>query len=113
VFELEAMNELAQRENEELKRDMDKKIRQLEEQLSTSERVIGDLKVQCNDGRQRLKKATDEYSDLKKAYDDLMAKCERETRKKMLKKIDSLTNYEKNSHRFLRTHKLQNLSWPT
>merc|ERR1711868_274314 len=43
IFELEAMNELAQRENEELKRDMDKKIRQLEEQLSTSERVIGDL----------------------------------------------------------------------
>merc|ERR1712076_334916 len=41
IFELEAMNELAQRENEELKRDMDKKIRQLEEQLSTSERVIG------------------------------------------------------------------------
>merc|ERR1711890_174469 len=60
------------------KRDMEKKIRQLEEQLSTSERVIGDLKMQCNDGRQRLKKATDEFGDLKKAYDDLLAKAERE-----------------------------------
>ena len=53
IFEMGKTNELQQRTIEDMRRDYDSKVRHLEEQLSASERVISELKVQCNDGRQR------------------------------------------------------------
>ena len=76
IFALRASNQLIGRENEELKRDS-KIIKEIEEELYTSQKVITDLKVQCNDTRLRSKKNGDDYNDLKKEFGQLQLKCDR------------------------------------
>ena len=53
IFELEALNEIVQRENDELKRNVDNKYRILEEQLLTADQLNADLKSQLNESRLR------------------------------------------------------------
>lgn len=60
IFEMGKTGELQQRTIEDMRRDYDSKVRHLEEQLSASERMVSELKIQCNDGRQRHMQGEDD-----------------------------------------------------
>jgi chromosome segregation ATPase len=77
IFEMGKTNELQQRTIEDLRRDYDTKIRHFEEQLTTSERMISELKMQCNDGRQRHIQGEDDYNERQRRFSELREKCER------------------------------------
>ena len=74
IFELEAMNEMAQRTNNDLKRECDNKIRKLEETIQTSERANIDMKNQLNELRKRNKSTMEEHSIVIREYEELQNK---------------------------------------